>query len=27
MYLAIAFALKLLFAWVDTVWFSRRGRL
>ncbi|WP_458094346.1 amino acid ABC transporter permease [Roseomonas sp. WA12] len=27
MYLAIAFALKLLFAWIDTAWFARRGRL
>lgn len=26
-YLTIAFALKLLFAWVDTAWFARRGRL
>lgn len=27
MYLAIAFALKLLFAWLDAAWFARRGRL
>lgn len=26
-YLAIAFTLKLLFAWLDVAWFSRRGRL
>jgi polar amino acid transport system permease protein len=26
-YLAIAFSLKLLFAWLDAAWFARRGRL
>ncbi|MBP0495497.1 amino acid ABC transporter permease [Roseomonas indoligenes] len=26
-YLAIAFAMKLLFAWLDMAWFARRGRL
>ncbi|MCR0985573.1 amino acid ABC transporter permease [Roseomonas populi] len=26
-YLVIAFALKLLFAWADVAWFARRGRL
>jgi polar amino acid transport system permease protein len=26
-YLAIAFALKVLFAWLDQAWFARRGRL
>ncbi|MFC0386121.1 amino acid ABC transporter permease [Muricoccus vinaceus] len=26
-YLAIAFALKLLFAWLDQAWFSRRGKV